>query len=124
MKALTTILLFILTVASARSVYNQSPYQARYTYDADVASAPNLCAFWNWQNPRVFKRVRCTQRYLNSGGTATNSGMDGFTFAEREYYWAGILITRGEWTNIRGQSARCIDGSGGRPRCNYPGLPP
>jgi hypothetical protein len=43
--------------------------------------------------------------------------VDGFTYADRDYYFSGIRVTRGQWTKFAdNQSVRCVS-KGGVPRC-------
>ncbi|KAH8802207.1 hypothetical protein F5882DRAFT_393178 [Hyaloscypha sp. PMI_1271] len=105
------------------TVYNQSPWTLKYTtdpVDLNGGTCTSCCYFWNWNNgsPRG-EQTRCTQKSLAKTKSAGGSGVDvdGFCYADRDYYFSGKKIIKGQWTKIATtQSVRCVS-SGGVPHC-------
>ena len=103
------------SLAAGARVFNNSPWEIRYTTDAGSSSAPNLCHFWNWPSGGD-KIVKCTQKYLAAGKTINLSSLDGFTYAERKYLCTGNFLTKGVWQHMRsGDSIRCVGSGGSNP---------
>lgn len=103
------------SLAAGARVFNNSPWEIRYTTDAGSSSAPNLCHFWNWPSGGD-KIVKCTQKYLAAGKTINLSSLDGFTYAERKYLCTGNFLIKGVWQHMRsGDSIRCVGSGGSNP---------
>ena len=123
--ALLALSFFLLaSSAHAGKVYNQSPWPGLYTTNASPNdNCRSCCYFWNWQNSSPQgKMCSCTQKIL-AKNRATGSDVDGFTYAERDYYWSGKWVKRGQWTKLsNSQTARCVS-KGGVPHCCKTGDP-
>ncbi|KAJ9645953.1 hypothetical protein H2201_005562 [Coniosporium apollinis] len=117
--------MYISTVQAAGKIYNQSPWTLKYTTNPSPNNGcSSCCYFWNWNNasPRG-QMCSCTQVNLGSKGSKTNADVDGFCYADRDYYYRGTWVKKGQWSKFADtQSVRCVS-KGGVPRCCVTGDP-
>lgn len=126
--ALLAFTFFMLLISSAYGggvVQNQSPWTLKHTVGnpSPNDNCRSCCYFWNWSNgsPRG-RMTSCTQRNLPKRQT-TSGDIDGFCYADRDYYFSGRWVKRGQWTRISDpQTVRCVSYRG-VPHCCVGGDP-
>ncbi|KAG8943263.1 hypothetical protein FRC04_003130 [Tulasnella sp. 424] len=87
------------------TIYNQSPWTLLYTTNPSPDDhCTSCCYFWNWNNGgKRDQQTTCTQRSLAKKQPPTAGkgvDVDGFTYADRDYYYSGIKIKKGVWTKF------------------------
>ncbi|KAF2218770.1 hypothetical protein BDZ85DRAFT_253288 [Elsinoe ampelina] len=148
MKTFTrTLVLFLVAMTSLMShatadgciagicgkVKNQSSWQLRTTDNPNCAwdatttrKCDNKCNIWNWSCSGATgcgKVVNCKQLYLSPGFTTGGNGkdIDAFTYADREYFYAGKMRTRGVWSKFNTLTTIVCKDHGGYPCCGPEG---
>ncbi|MDR6316673.1 hypothetical protein [Actinoplanes couchii] len=88
---------------------------------------PDKCARWTGGGTPEIKK--CDQQYLapygiyggrmKSGDTYKYVDVDAFTYNSTNFYWAGTLVTKGQWIKMNnGGTRRCTAAVGDLPRCS------
>lgn len=100
-------------------IHNKSSWTLLYTTDPRRPGKPctSCCYFWNWDSDG--EMTTCTQTPLASKGSAGGSSVDvdGFCYADRDYWYNGRKIVKGQWTKFNTlQTITCKD-KAGAPHC-------
>jgi len=103
-------------------VVNNTPFEMRYTANPtrNQSARPHLCHFHNWYVGALDQLngedliVGCTQfpipggQNREVGGCGQNIDVDGFTFPNNRYFYAGVFRNPGVWTKFGSQrTVRC-----------------
>ena len=108
------------------SVQNNTPWTLLYTTNPNTSDpkVTGYCQFWNWPSFLwvTSKRVKCTQQPLAPGafiGKDEQGGtdVDGFTFADRDWYLHGKKFTKGIWHKFATTTNVVCDNVNGEPMC-------